>query len=165
MVTTKTGNSPLHPSMRQRNPPTLPRSAEEDGGSHSSGSCFNHCNPPSAVSSPQIDRDWSVWSRKLNICFGSKFLFRHKIRRKNITKSVSTMDRNPLSAAFTASVVFMINKLTGTSTVIARKAGKHGWLSKGFCCGCLPLHCVFSCVILQSVDLKLTVDRRGEVKY
>ena len=75
------------------------------------------------------------------------------------------MDRNPLSAAFIASIVFMINKLTGTGTVIARKAGKHSWLSKGFCCGCLPLHCVFSFIILQSVDLELTVDRRGEEKY
>ena len=103
--------------MRQRNPPTL----------------------PNAVSSPQIHRDWSVWSRKLNICFGSRII------RKNITKCVSTMDGNPLSAAFTASIVFMINKLTGTGTVIARKAVKHRWLSKGFCCGCVPLRYVFSC--------------------
>ena len=58
---------------------------------------------------------------------------------------MSTMDGNPLSAAFTASIVFMINKLTGTGTVIARKAVKHRWLSKGFCCGCVPLRYVFSC--------------------
>ena len=69
MVTNKTGNSPLHPSMRQRNPPTLLRSAEEDGGSHSSVSCFNHCDPPSAVSSPQIQILISLESE-------TKYLFR-----------------------------------------------------------------------------------------
>jgi len=74
----------------------------------------------------------------MNICFGSRI-----IRRTNITKCVSTMDGNPLSAAFTASIVFMMNKLTETGKVVARKAGKHGWLSKRVCCGFLPLQYVF----------------------
>ena len=55
------------------------------------------------------------------------------------------MDGKPLFGAFTASIVFMINKLTGTGTVIARTAGKHRWLSKAFRCGCLQLYYVFSC--------------------
>ena len=52
-------------------------------------------------------------------------------------KCLATMDGKPLFGAFTASIVFMINKLTETGTVIARTAGKHRWLSKAFRCGCL----------------------------